>query len=52
MALVLAALADFLLYGQRLGLSLVIMAIAIACASLLANHATLDHRRAAIGGAI
>lgn len=52
LALVLAALADFLLYGQRLGLSLVIMAIAIACASLLANHATLDHRRAAIGGAI
>ena len=52
MALVLAALADWLLYGQRMGLSLAIFAIAIACASLLANHATLDLRRATIGGVI
>jgi hypothetical protein len=52
MALLLAALADWLLYGPRIGLSLVIFSIAIACASLLANHATLDFRRAAIGGAI
>lgn len=52
MALLLAALADWLLYGQRIGLSLVIFSIAIACASLLANHATLDFRRAAIGGVV
>lgn len=52
MAMALAALADWLLYGQRMGLSLVIFAIAIACASLLANHATLEWRRAATGGAI
>lgn len=52
MALVLAALADWLLYDQRIGLSLVIFAVAIACASLLANHAALDFRRAATGGAI
>ncbi|WP_036017288.1 DUF4173 domain-containing protein [Bradyrhizobium sp. WSM1743] len=52
MALLLAALADWLFYGQRIGLSLAIFAAAIACASLLANHATLDVRRAAIGGAI
>ncbi|MCP3371730.1 DUF4153 domain-containing protein [Bradyrhizobium cajani] len=52
MALILAALADWLFYGQRVGLSLVIFAIAITGASLLANHATLDFRRATIGGAI
>ncbi|MGY8634330.1 DUF4173 domain-containing protein [Bradyrhizobium sp. 14AA] len=49
MALVLAALADWLFYGQRAGLSLAIFAVAIVCASLLANHASLDIRRAAIG---
>lgn len=52
MALVLAALADWLFYGQRAGLSLVIFAVAIVCASLLANHASLDMRRAAIGAAV
>ena len=52
MALLLAALADWLFYGQRIGLSLAIFATAIACASLLANLATLNLRRAAIGGAI
>lgn len=52
MALVLAALADWLFYGQRMGLSMVIFAIVIACASLLANHAALDFRRATIGGVI
>jgi hypothetical protein len=52
MALLLAALADWLLYGQRIGLSLVIFAIAIACTSLLANRAKLDLRRAVIAGII
>lgn len=52
MTLLLAALADFLLYGHRMGLSLAILAVAITCASLLANYATLDLRRAVIGGAI
>lgn len=52
MALVLAALADWLLYGQRIGLSLVILVVAIACASLLANQPSVDFRRAAIGAAI
>ncbi|MBR0961231.1 DUF4153 domain-containing protein [Bradyrhizobium japonicum] len=52
MALVLAALADWLFYGQRAGLSLVVFAVAIVCASLLANHASLDIRRAAIGAAV
>jgi hypothetical protein len=52
MALVLAALADWLFYGQRVGLALVIFAAALVCASLLANHASLDVRRTAIGGAV
>jgi len=52
LALALAALADWLFYGQRIGLSLTLFAIAIACVSVLFNHATLDFRRAAIGGAI
>jgi hypothetical protein len=51
-ALALAALADWLLYDERLGLSLAIFACAIASASLLANHATLDRQRAALGGII
>lgn len=52
MALLLAALADWLFYGQRIGLSLAIFAAAVACASLLANHATLDVRRAAVAGVV
>jgi hypothetical protein len=51
-ALSLAALADWLFYGERVGLSLAIFASAIACASLLANHATLNRRRALLGGII
>jgi Domain of unknown function (DUF4153) len=51
-ALALAALADWLFYGERVGLSLAIFAFAIACASLLANHTTLDRRRALLGGII
>jgi hypothetical protein len=52
LALALAALADWLFYGERIGLSLTLFAIATACVSMLVNHATLDFRRAAIGGAI
>ena len=51
-ALSLAALADWLFYGERVGLSLAIFASAIACASLLANRVTLDRRRAVLGGII
>jgi hypothetical protein len=51
-ALALAALADWLFYGERVGLSLAIFACVIACASRLANHATLDRRRAVLGGII
>ena len=51
-ALLLAGLADWLFYGQRIGLSLTLFAIATACVSVLFNHAGLDLRRAAISGAI
>ncbi|GMO94598.1 DUF4153 domain-containing protein [Bradyrhizobium sp. TM239] len=52
LALVLAALADWLFYGQRIGLSLTLFAIALAGVSALFNHAALDLRRALIGSAI
>ena len=52
LALVLAALADWLFYGQRIGLSLALFAIAIACVSVLFNYAALDLRRAMVGAAI
>ncbi|MDA9402545.1 DUF4153 domain-containing protein [Bradyrhizobium sp. CCBAU 45389] len=52
LALVLAALADWLFYGPRIGLSLTLFAIAMACVSVLFNHASLDLRRAMISGAI
>ncbi|WP_456617431.1 MULTISPECIES: DUF4153 domain-containing protein [unclassified Bradyrhizobium] len=52
LALTLAALADWLFYGERIGLSLTLFAVAIASVSVLFNHAALDFRRAAIGGAV
>ncbi|MBR0776317.1 DUF4173 domain-containing protein [Bradyrhizobium diazoefficiens] len=50
--LALAALSDFLFYGQRIGLSLTLFAIAIACVSALFNHAAVDFRRAAASAAV
>ncbi|AWL99154.1 DUF4173 domain-containing protein [Bradyrhizobium amphicarpaeae] len=52
LALVLAALADWLFYGQRIGLSLTLFAIALAGVSALFNHAVVDLRRALIGSAV
>ncbi|QPF91093.1 DUF4153 domain-containing protein [Bradyrhizobium commune] len=52
LTLALAALADWLFYGERIGLSLTLFAIAIICVSLLFNHATLDFRRAVTGATI
>ncbi|MDH2351664.1 DUF4173 domain-containing protein [Bradyrhizobium sp. SSUT112] len=52
LALALAALADWLFYGERIGLSLTLFAIATACVSILFNHAALDRRRGIIGAAI
>lgn len=52
LALALAALADWLFYGERIGLSLSLFAIAIAAVSVLFNHAALDLRRALTSAAI
>lgn len=51
-ALMLAALADWLFYGQRIGLSLTLFAIAVACVSVLFNQASLDLRRGGAGAAV
>lgn len=51
-ALVLGALADWLFYGERIGLSLSLFAIAIAGVSVFFNHATLDLQRAVIAAAV
>ena len=51
-ALALATLADWLFYDERIGLSLVIFAIAIACGSGIANHALLNRRHTMLGGII
>ena len=40
--LALAALADWLFYGQRIGISAVVFAIALACGALLANFAPFE----------
>ncbi|MFB6447710.1 DUF4153 domain-containing protein [Bradyrhizobium tunisiense] len=52
LALALAALADWLFYGERIGLSLTLFAVAIVGVSVLFNHAALDLRRAMTGVAI
>ena len=49
-AFALAALADWLFYDQRIGISAVIFAIALACSSLLANFARLDRRQTMLAG--
>jgi len=51
-ALALAALADWLFYDHRIGLSLTLFAVATICVSVLFNYAALDRRRAMIGAVI
>ena len=50
LAVALAALADWLFYGERIGISVVIFAVALACGSLLANFARLDGRKVTLAG--
>ncbi|AUC99955.1 DUF4173 domain-containing protein [Bradyrhizobium sp. SK17] len=50
--LALAALADWLFYDQRLGLSVIIFAAALASASLFINLGNLDYRRLLLAGTI
>lgn len=52
LAMALAALADWLFYGERIGLSLSLFAIAIAGVSMLFNHAAVHLRRALTSGAL
>src|SRR3977135_2654387 len=49
-AVALAALADWLFYGQRIGISVAVFAMALTCGSLLANFAKLDRRKATLAG--
>jgi hypothetical protein len=49
-AIALAALADLLFYGEQIGISVAVFALALACGSLLANIGKLDRRRAVLGG--
>jgi uncharacterized protein DUF4153 len=51
-ALVLAALADWLFYGHGIGISAVVFAAALACGSLFVNVATLSRKRMAIAGVL
>jgi hypothetical protein len=51
-ALALAALADWLFYGQRVGISAVVFAIALACGARLANSTRLNKTQVMLTGAI
>jgi len=50
--LALAALADWLFYGQRIGVSAVGFAITLACGALLANFARLNKTQVLLAGAL
>lgn len=49
-ALALAALADWLFYGERVGISAVVFSVALVAASLLANFMTLNRRKLWLAG--
>lgn len=49
-ALGLAALADWLFYGQRIGISVAVFAIALTCGSLLTNFSRLNGRPTLLAG--
>ena len=52
LALALAALADWLFYGERVGISAVAFSIALVLASLLVNFATLNRRQLVPAGIV
>jgi len=51
-AFALAALADWLLYGHRIGISAVIFAAAVACGSLLVNFANVSRKPTLLAGVL
>jgi len=50
--LALAALADWLFYAQRIGISAVVFAVALACGALLANFARLNKTQLLLAGVL
>ena len=51
-AVVLAALADWLFYDQRIGISAVVFALALICGSVLVNLATLEQQQTLLAGLV
>src|SRR6267142_5042075 len=51
-AFALAALADWLFYGHRIGISAVIFAAAVACGSLLVNFANVSRKPTLLAGVL
>ena len=51
-AVVLAALADWLFYNQQIGLSAVVFVLALICGSVLVNFATLEKTQALLAGLV
>jgi uncharacterized protein DUF4153 len=51
-AIVLAALADWLFYDQTIGISAVIFAIVLACGTAIANVASLDRKQIWLAGLV
>jgi hypothetical protein len=50
--LCLAALADWLFYGERIGISAVVFALAVTCGSLIANFSRLNRKQTLLAGAL
>jgi hypothetical protein len=48
----LAALADWLFYGERIGISAVVFALAVTGGSLLANFSHLNRKQALLAGVL
>jgi hypothetical protein len=48
----LAALADWLFYGQRIGISAVVFAIALTCGCLFANFLRLNAKQTLLAGIV
>lgn len=51
-AVVLAALADWLFYDQQIGISAVVFTLALICGSVLVNLATLEKTQALLAGLV
>ena len=52
LALCLTALADWLFYGEKIGISAVVFALAVTCGSLLANFSRLNKKQTLLAGVL